>query len=158
MLSAEAVGLASGRTRSTSFGHLDELAEAARRSLAGGRHPLSVSWPGVGVVLDGELRSPEAAPRMDRSLCRAVGKACDGSDPVDPTESDLWPTPTARDYRSGKSSEATRSRNARPLSEVAAPDGFLNPDWVDRLMGQRAGWTKLEKPPGPQRKRNTKGY
>lgn len=30
----------------------------------------------------------------------------------------MWPTPTARDWRSGHASEATLARNSRPLSEV----------------------------------------
>lgn len=30
----------------------------------------------------------------------------------------LWPTPTSRDWHSGKASEATHERNSRPLSEV----------------------------------------
>ena len=33
----------------------------------------------------------------------------------------ILPTPTSRDWKSGKSSEATRSRNARPLNEVVLP-------------------------------------
>jgi hypothetical protein len=32
--------------------------------------------------------------------------------------SSSWPTPTARDWRSGRASEATHARNARPLNEV----------------------------------------
>jgi hypothetical protein len=33
---------------------------------------------------------------------------------------DTWPTPSARDWRSGKASPATMARNARPLNEVVA--------------------------------------
>ncbi|KKN34589.1 hypothetical protein LCGC14_0792290 [marine sediment metagenome] len=51
------------------------------------------------------------------------------------------PTPTSRDWRSGKASEETMNRNARPLSEVIG--GQLNPNWVEWLMGFPPGWTDL---------------
>ena len=50
-------------------------------------------------------------------------------------------TPTARDWRSGKASEATMDRNSRPLSEQIG--GLLNPTWVEWLMGWPIGWTDL---------------
>lgn len=67
----------------------------------------------------------------------------------------MWPTPTTRDWRSGKASEATHARNARPLAEqVAAAERrlmseeeyaraamMLNPTWVEWLMGWPIGWT-----------------
>jgi DNA-cytosine methyltransferase len=52
-----------------------------------------------------------------------------------------WPTPTARDWKSGKASAATMARNSRPLSEVVG--GHLNPTWVEGLMGFPHGWTDL---------------
>ena len=48
-------------------------------------------------------------------------------------------TPTARDWRSGKASAATHSRNVRPLSEQIG--GALNPTFVEWLMGFPLGWT-----------------
>lgn len=51
-------------------------------------------------------------------------------------------TPTARDWRSGKASEATMERNSRPLSEQIG--GLLNPEWVEWLMGWPIGWTDLK--------------
>ncbi len=57
-------------------------------------------------------------------------------------------TPTARDWRSGKASEATMERNSRPLSEQIG--GLLNPTWVEWLMGWPIGWTDL-KPSGTDR-------
>ena len=50
-------------------------------------------------------------------------------------------TPTARDWRSGKASEATMERNSRPLSEQIG--GLLNPEWVEWLMNWPIGWTDL---------------
>lgn len=49
--------------------------------------------------------------------------------------------PTARDWRSGKASQATMERNSRPLSEQIG--GSLNPTWVEWLMGFEIGWTDL---------------
>jgi hypothetical protein len=51
-------------------------------------------------------------------------------------------TPTARDWRSGKASQATLERNSRPLSEQIG--GSLNPMWVEWLMGWPLGWTDLK--------------
>jgi hypothetical protein len=50
----------------------------------------------------------------------------------------LWPTPTARDWRSGKASEMTHQKNSRPLSEEIG--GSLNPTWVDWLMHWPLEW------------------
>ena len=51
-------------------------------------------------------------------------------------------TPTSRDWRSGKASQATMERNSRPLSEQIG--GSLNPTWVEWLMGWPLGWTDLK--------------
>ena len=51
----------------------------------------------------------------------------------------LWPTATARDWKSG--SMGTQG-NSRPLSEQVG--GQLNPTWVEWLMGYRAEWTVLK--------------
>lgn len=83
-----------------------------------------------------------------------------------------WPTPTARDWKSGKASESTHAHNSRPLNEVvehqrwATPTvrgntnykgcsptsgdglqtqvgGLLSPEWVSLLMGWPQHWTSL---------------
>lgn len=54
----------------------------------------------------------------------------------------MVPTPTSRDWKSGKASAATRERNSRPLSEHVG--GSLNPTWVEWLMGYPTGWTALK--------------
>jgi hypothetical protein len=51
-------------------------------------------------------------------------------------------TPTARDWRSGKASEATHSRNARPLSEQVG--GHLNPGFVEWMMQFPKDWTVVD--------------
>jgi len=57
-----------------------------------------------------------------------------------------FPTPQAKDWRSGKVSQATLERNARPPNEaVTAQDqengGSLNPTWTEWLQGWPLGWT-----------------
>jgi hypothetical protein len=55
-----------------------------------------------------------------------------------------FPTPSARDWKSGKASATTLSKNARPLNEVIEHQagGALNPTWVEWLMGLPLGWTE----------------
>lgn len=53
----------------------------------------------------------------------------------------IWATPSARDWRSGKASEATHAKNSRPLSEQVG--GTLNPTWTEWLLGWPCGWTDL---------------
>lgn len=59
-----------------------------------------------------------------------------------------WATPAARDWRSGKASQATMERNSRPLNEQmetgTGQGGALSPAWVETLMGYPPGWTALE--------------
>jgi hypothetical protein len=56
----------------------------------------------------------------------------------------LVPTPTARDWKSGKGkTQSEQGRTAGPsLAEVSG--GQLNPMWVEWLMGFPLGWTDLE--------------
>jgi hypothetical protein len=58
----------------------------------------------------------------------------------------MFPTPTARDYKSGAftpTAKAKRDEHSRgkPLSEMVG--GQLNPKWVEWLMGYEVGWTDL---------------
>ena len=66
-------------------------------------------------------------------------------------ENKHYPTPTARDYRTGDKPESRRARmkqagdwHSPNLNDVAAPGGQLNPTWVEWLMGFPLGWTALE--------------
>lgn len=54
----------------------------------------------------------------------------------------MAPTLTSRDHRSGKASQATHDKNARPLSEQVG--GLLNPTWCEWYQGFETGWTELE--------------
>lgn len=63
----------------------------------------------------------------------------------------LYPTATARDWRTGDKPESRRARmkaigewHSPNLNDVAAPGGHLNPNWVEWLMGWPIGWTASE--------------
>jgi hypothetical protein len=62
----------------------------------------------------------------------------------------LWPTPQARDYRSGDEPDSIRAQRKREqgwspnLNVAAKGGGQLNPDWVEQLMGFPVGWTDLD--------------
>jgi len=105
------------------------------------------SAPPQGVLEDGAMYATKAL-QIDSQTC-----AIDDCDV--PASRGLWATATARDWRSGKASEATRARNSRPLSEAAAPDGFLLPEWTERHMGFPEGWTTIAPGLVTPRKRGT---
>jgi hypothetical protein len=51
-----------------------------------------------------------------------------------------WPTPTARDHKSGTGAQPWAG-HAQPLTDVV--QGRLNPEWVESLMGLPQGWTDI---------------
>jgi len=58
----------------------------------------------------------------------------------------MLPTPSARDWKSGKASQETHERNSRPLNEVMSNGtgtGRLSPCFVEWMMGFPEGWTEL---------------
>ena len=69
-------------------------------------------------------------------------KSREGGTLIEALSARTFATPTARDWRSGKASQATHDRNSRPLSEQIG--GSLNPTWVEWLMGWPIGWTDLK--------------
>ncbi len=58
----------------------------------------------------------------------------------------MFPTPSARDWKSGNASPETMEKNSRPLNEAVTQGagGQLNPRWVAWLMGWPIGWTDLK--------------
>jgi hypothetical protein len=68
--------------------------------------PSSVTWPKRGTMRSGACWERTTLER------RTGGSGC-GS----------WPTPAARDWKSGQASDVTLSRNSRPLNEIAVARG-----------------------------------
>jgi hypothetical protein len=62
--------------------------------------------------------TPKAQP-SGPDFARASREGSGGDDLATAVAKEQWPTPSARDYRSGKASVETLFKNARPLSEVA---------------------------------------
>ena len=57
----------------------------------------------------------------------------------------LWATPTANDAKNSLTdSQAGRGTLTAHLVEAGYTDGWLNPDWVEALMGYPPGWTDVE--------------
>jgi hypothetical protein len=73
------------------------------------------------------------------SKALSAGRLVGGANLADAVQ--MFPTPTARDFKSGKGkTQAERGRTAGPsLSEASG--GSLNPTWVEWLMGFPLGWT-----------------
>jgi hypothetical protein len=69
----------------------------------------------------------------------------------------LWPTASARDWKSSNASPETMNRNSRPLNEVVTQGqgGSLNADWVEWLMGYPIGWTSLPDYRAPRKAKQT---
>lgn len=111
-------------------------------SLGGGSTVYSGTWPRWGMMRDGGCwaRATQAPPTGE-------------------IESGSWPTP--REQSSRRKCISRTPRNKCNLEEVVgerapgAPLGYLNPPWVEWLMGWPIGWTALEplatdkSPPAP---------
>lgn len=126
--------------------------------LDGSSEKWSETWPRSGIALNGiAYRQQPLVPRISgigSLLWRtpAASETTGGAAIVEDRMSQghavslsdqvrKWPTPSARDWRSGKASIETMERNARPLNEQVG--GTLNPTWVEWLQGFPLGWTEV---------------
>jgi len=128
---------ASGASSRVSWARFDPASSSwrtAQRSLFADSDDSSLTWPASGIAAGGECwELPMSAPRTS-----ATGSGSSRTSKAGPR----FPTPIARDYRSGKASAATMAKNCRPLSEHVG--GLLNPTWVEWLMGFPPGWSGFE--------------
>ena len=78
----------------------------------------------------------------------------------------MWPTPTARDFRSqhAEDSASFRARQSNPRGVNLVEElqrrgdrGQLNPTWVEWLMGYPLGWTALEGSATPLSRKSRNG-
>lgn len=98
---------------------------SCQQMLDGSSEEYSETWPQWGTMRNGECFQQQPLVR------RISAKDCS-----------LLPTPTARDYRSGKASPETHAKNSRPLSEQIG--GLLNPQFVEAMMGLPIGYTDCD--------------
>lgn len=108
-----------------------------------------------------QARGPWPTPRASSANGPGQGPNSTGA-PNLQTVAARWPTPSARDWKSGQASQETHNRNSRPLNEVACRSGpllltteedgpessppppgslQLNPLFVEWIMGWPLGWT-----------------
>lgn len=62
---------------------------------------------------------------------------------TDGTESGLWPTLSANDWKGSAKSGQRRGQITDPAMGVIPPSGQLNPAWAEWYMGYPVGWTEL---------------
>jgi len=128
--------------------------KTAQPSLLGDSHESLVIWPRSGMTAGGQCwELPTLGHRTSGigsglwptpTVCgnyNRKGASATSGDGL-ATAVTKCATPTARDWKSGKASQATMDRNSRPLSEQIG--GSLNPTWVEWLMGWPLGWTDLK--------------
>ena len=128
--------------------------KTAQPSLLGDLEESLVTWPRSGMTAGGlcwELVTLERRTGAKGSGLWPTPTVCGNNNRkgISPKAGDglatavkRFATPLARDWRSGKASQATHEKNSRPLSEQVG--GSLNPTWVEWLMGWPLGWTDLK--------------
>ena len=141
-------GLDSGWKWPASFARYDPGSCSWRTrqcSLLGGLESYSATWPRWGSMRNGECSERTTlAPRIGESVSGLSvmlptpaasdsggfnrGGAAGRVGPIRPgfvmmARESMWPTPQARDWKSGKASQQTMEHNSRPLREVAVTDG-----------------------------------
>lgn len=114
------------------------------------------SWRTSGdISLWGDSPSLASLPKSGMTRNGVLYQQPDWVRPTDEKECSLWPTPTAHGENTATRNEAHSRRLANGmryssrLSQAVAltePQaiGYLNPMWVEWLMGFPIGWTDLE--------------
>lgn len=122
--------------------------------------PFSETWPKAGMSVDGafyplpkwERRINEIGSGLLPTPTSSEGgrnKSASEGAALRPSlgmmaKHNLWPTPTARDWRSGKGkTQKERGRKTGP-SLAESNGGQLNPNWVEWLMGWPINWSSLK--------------
>jgi len=135
------------------------LWRTAQHSLLGDSDEFSVTWPRSGMTAGGRCWEQPMLGRRTRgtdsgfwptpTVCgnhNRKGASATSGDGL-ATAVRMWPTPTARDYRSDScTAEVKAERDAQSRGKTLPWEvgGLLNPDWVELLMGWPKGHTRLE--------------
>lgn len=99
----------------------------------------------TGKVLESEGQSPHAefwtSPTVSQGWNdpEKVAQGKFGQTLLGQVMGKTWPSPAARDWRSGKG----RKENGHSPQLPEVVKGQLNPDWVECLMGWPVGWTDI---------------
>ncbi len=132
------------RTDGNGFGLLPTICSADCDPAKGERGELSAFFRGT----KGYQRRllPTAKASDGRTKGNGGNRKSPGLDQM--AKAGMLPTPTARDWKSTRASQATHNRNSRPPSEaIGMQDGTgtrrLSPCFVEWLMGYPAGWTDV---------------
>jgi DNA (cytosine-5)-methyltransferase 1 len=141
------------------------------------------SGTGFGSSPTHSIPTPTASDHIERRPTRTDKAAAFNPDTNKAVTLDrfvkLWPTPRARDWRSGKTGPGILNhrgdpKKARPLNEavllyptptasrrsglqshgVNVVSGNLNPTWVEWLMGYPTEWTALERSETPSSRKS----
>ena len=116
----------------------------------------SQSWKTLeGISLWGEYRLLESLPKSGMTQNGVLYQQPEWERPIKESASSLWPTPTTANWVTSTSVESTREQmlngekySSRIVQAVALAEptaiGYLNPEWVEWLMGFPIGWTDLE--------------
>lgn len=110
----------------------------------------SAFWP-TASASDTMQRAPSPSPHLTRTgTLRHINRAGGQSQMMLSQIVRLWATPAAQDYKNAAlpPSKATRATLPGDLLRGGV-HGYLNPAWVELLMGVPPGWTALPLPPSP---------
>ena len=99
----------------------------------------------TGTSLAQQVKTPQMWPTLSASAsgpdyARMNRDGSGGDDLATAVAKEAFPTPNARDWRSGKG----RQENGHAPQLPEAIGGQLNPTWVEWLMGWPLGWTDLK--------------
>jgi hypothetical protein len=107
------------------------------------------------ISLWGDYKLLENLPKSGMTQNGVLYQQPEWERPIKENASSSWPTPTTANWVTSTSVEATRQQmlngekySSRIVQAVALAEptaiGYLNPEWIEWLMGFPTGWTDLE--------------
>ena len=115
-----------------------------------------LSWATPNTMDHLDQKSPETIYRQATTVRKGRKRPSNLREQVNPVAVKIYqianlPTPAARDYKGAVKPETLAKKNRNPLTN-SLPDavrhlsgsGYLNPDWIEWLMGVPTGLTELD--------------